>query len=570
MSRLQTHEELAAYREEIRQARSADTPRIRVCMTGCRAIGADAVLAAIREAVQRKGCGDSLEIVETGCHGFCAAGPVVGIDPHGYFYQQVAPKDAEEIIASALSGEPVERLLYRDLKTRERARRPEEIGFFQSQRKIVLRNCGQIDPCRIDHYIARDGYAALSRMFQTLTPEQVVAEVKSSGLRGRGGAGFSTGQKWHFARLAQGKTKYVICNGDEGDPGAYMDRGVLEGDPHSVIEGMLICGYAIGSTQGYLYVRAEYPIAVRHLRIALEQAREMGLLGENILGSGFSFNLEVREGAGAFVCGEETALIASIEGKRGMPRPRPPFPAQRGLWDCPTNINNVETFANIAPIILNGGAGYASLGTEGSKGTKVFALAGQVRNTGLVEVPMGASLRDIIFNVGGGIRRGRKFKAVQIGGPSGGCLPEQHLDVGIDYESLVSLGAIMGSGGMIVLDDSNCMVDIARYFLAFCQDESCGKCIPCRIGTKRMLEILTRITEGKGEPGDPDLLRGMAMAIKDSSLCGLGQTAPNSVLSTLRYFRHEYDAHITDKVCPAGVCKALGKPEKESPAPTDK
>jgi len=554
---LKSHAELAAYRQEVLRSRSAETPRLRICMTGCRAIGADAVLEAVSREVQRRGCKEALEIIETGCHGFCAVGPVIGIDPSGCFYQQVSPDDAPEIIASALNGKPVERLLHFNPKTGEHLPHPDKIPFFSRQKKIVLRNCGQIDPCRIDHYIAREGYAAISKALQEMTSEQVIEEVKASGLRGRGGAGFSTGQKWRFARLAQGETKYVICNGDEGDPGAFMDRGVLEGDPHSVIEGMLVCGYAIGASQGYLYVRAEYPIAVRHLKIALRQAEELGLLGDNILGSGFNFRLEVREGAGAFVCGEETALIASIEGKRGMPRPRPPFPAQSGLWGAPTNINNVETFANIAPILLNGAAWYASLGTEGSKGTKVFALAGKVKNTGLVEVPMGITLREIIYEVGGGIPRERNFKAVQMGGPSGGCLPEAHLDTKIDYESLVSLGAIMGSGGMIVLDETNCMVDIARFFLNFCQEESCGKCIPCRIGTKRMLEVLTRITEGRGEAADIELLQEMGAAIKDASLCGLGQTAPNPVLSTLRYFRHEYDAHIRTKICPAGVCKAL-------------
>jgi NADH:ubiquinone oxidoreductase subunit F (NADH-binding)/(2Fe-2S) ferredoxin len=566
-ARLNNTQELASYREAAQRKRPADFPCIRVCMTGCRAIGSDAVLEALQAEVARQGCADKLEIRETGCHGFCAVGPVVGLDPHGFFYQQVSPKDAEAVVTSALTGEPVEKLLHRDLKSKERKAQLAEVPFFQPQQKIVLRNCGLIDPCQIGQYIAREGYAALAKVLAGLSPEQVVEEVKTSGLRGRGGAGFGTGQKWHFARIAAGETKYVVCNGDEGDPGAFMDRAVLEGDPHSVIEGMLICGYAIGAKQGFLYVRAEYPIAVRHLKIALRQAEELGLLGDNILGSGFNFRLEIREGAGAFVCGEETALIASLEGKRGMPRPRPPFPAQSGLWGCPTNINNVESFANIAPIILRGGPWYAALGTERSKGTKVFALAGQVRNTGLVEVPMGMSLKQIIFEVGGGISRNRKFKAVQLGGPSGGCIPEEHIDVKVDYESLVSLGAIMGSGGMVVLDQTNCMVDIARYFLAFCQDESCGKCIPCRIGTKRMLEILIRITEGKGELADLEKLQQMGQSIKDGALCGLGQTAPNPVLSTLRYFRDEYEAHITDKVCPAGVCKALtpgekpGKPE---------
>jgi NADP-reducing hydrogenase subunit HndC len=433
----------------------------------------------------------------------------------------------------------------------------EQIDFFANQEKIVLRNCGVIDPTRIEEYIAVDGYQALAKVLTEMTPEQVIEEVKASGLRGRGGAGFPAGMKWQFVRAAEGDPKYVLCNADEGDPGAFMDRSVLEGDPHSIIEAMAIAGYAVGSSQGYVYVRAEYPLAVSRLKTAIEQAREMGLLGGNIFGTGFSFDLDIRMGAGAFVCGEETALMASIEGRRGEPRPRPPFPAQKGLWDKPTLLNNVETYANIAPIILKGAAWYASIGTEKSKGTKVFALAGAISNTGLVEVPMGTTLRSIIFDIGGGIRNKRQFKAVQMGGPSGGCIPASKLDVPVDYESLKELGAIVGSGGMIVMDEDNCMVDLARFFLHFTQEESCGKCTPCRIGTKRMLEVLERITEGEGREGDIELLQEMGTQVSGSSLCGLGQTAPNPVLSMIRYFREEYEEHIHQKFCRAGVCRSL-------------
>jgi NADH:ubiquinone oxidoreductase subunit F (NADH-binding)/Pyruvate/2-oxoacid:ferredoxin oxidoreductase delta subunit len=456
-----------------------------------------------------------------------------------------------------VNGNIVERLVFADTKTGEHIPLADDVPFYKRQMKVVLRNCGKIDPKNIMHYIARDGYAALSKVLFTATPEEVIDSVKASGLRGRGGAGFPTGLKWGFARAAKGDTKYLICNADEGDPGAFMDRAVLEGDPHAVLEGMIIAAYAIGTETGYIYVRAEYPIAVEHLRIAVRQAEELGLLGENILGSGINFRINIKEGAGAFVCGEETALMASIEGRRGMPRPRPPFPANSGLWGKPTNINNVETFANISPIILRGADWYASIGTERSKGTKLFALAGKVNNTGLVEVPMGVSLREVVFDIGGGVPEEKEFKAVQIGGPSGGCVPAEHLDLPIDYDSLSSVGAIMGSGGMIVMDEDTCMVDVARYFMNFVQNESCGKCVPCRIGTKRMLEILTRITEGEGEDGDVDLLADMAAIIKDASLCALGQTAPNPVLTTISFFRDEYEAHIKDRRCPAHVCGSL-------------
>ncbi|UCH36405.1 MAG: NADH-quinone oxidoreductase subunit NuoF [Armatimonadota bacterium] len=523
-------------------------------MTGCRAFGAVGLRDALAREIEQQGLAQDVDLVETGCHGFCAGAPVMAVDPHGFFYQRVRPENASEIVSVTVKGgQPVERLAYRGADKARLIRR-EQMPFFSGQRFVVLRNCGQIDPKRIEEYIRRDGYAALARVLSSLSPQDVVEEVKASGLRGRGGAGFPTGRKWELAASSPGDDKYLICNGDEGDPGAFMDRGVLEGDPHSVIEGMAIAAYAIGAREGYLYVRAEYPIAVEHLGIAIAQAEQMGLLGDNILGADFSFRVKLKEGAGAFVCGEETALMASIEGKRGMPRPRPPFPAQSGLWGKPTNINNVETFANIAPIVLNGAEWFSSMGTENSKGTKVFSLAGKVVNTGLVEVPMGITLREVIFDVGGGIQRGREFKAAQMGGPSGGCVPHAHLDLPIDYESLTGIGSIMGSGGMIVVDQGTCIVDLARFFLNFVQAESCGKCVPCRIGTRRMLEILTRITQGEGREEDLDALERLGRVIKDSSLCGLGQTAPNPVLSTIRYFREEYLAHIRDRCCPAGVC----------------
>ena len=525
---------------------------------GCVASGALEVSAALEEAIRERGLAEEAKVIETGCLGPCAVGPVAVVYPDGVFYQQLTPQDATEIVEEhLLKGRVVERLVYRTPATGEVEPEMRQIEFFRKQHKIVLRNCGVIDPTRIEEYIARDGYEALAKVLTELTPEQVVDTIKRSGLRGRGGAGFPTGLKWQFCRKAEGDTKYVLCNADEGDPGAFMDRSVLEGDPHSVIEAMMIAGYAIGSSQGYIYVRAEYPLAVERLTVALEQARELGVLGDNIMGTDFGFDLEIRMGSGAFVCGEETALMRSIEGERGEPRPRPPFPAEKGLWEKPTLLNNVETYANIPAIILKGPEWFASFGTEESKGTKVFALAGAVTNTGLVEVPMGTTLETIVYDIGGGVPEGKDFKAAQIGGPSGGCIPEEHLDVPLDYESLTELGAIMGSGGLIVMDEDTCMVDMARFFLEFVQDESCGKCPPCRIGTKRMLEIVTRICRGEGEEQDIEKLEQLGKTIKDTALCGLGQTAPNPVLSTIRHFRHEYDAHIRDKYCPSMVCKRL-------------
>jgi len=524
---------------------------------GCVASGSLEVGAALRAAIEKHGLGEECKVVETGCLGPCAVGPVAVVHPDGVFYQGLKVDDADEIVVEhLLKGRVVQRLSH---KTAAGAAVAElgEIGFFRRQTKIVLRNCGVIDPLRIEEYIARDGYLALARVLTKMKPEEVIAEVTRSGLRGRGGAGFPTGLKWRLTRQAPGAVKYVVCNGDEGDPGAFMDRSVLEGDPHSVIEGMAIAAYAIGAEQGYAYIRAEYPLAVERFGKAIEHAREYGLLGRNILGTGFNFDLEIRMGSGAFVCGEETALMTSIEGNRGEPRPRPPFPAQKGLWGKPSLLNNVETYANIPVIILKGADWYASMGTEKSKGTKVFALAGAVNNTGLVEVPIGIPLGEIIYDIGGGIRGGKAFKAAQIGGPSGGCIPKEHLNVPVDYESLTELGAIMGSGGLIVMDEDTCMVDMARFFLDFVQDESCGKCTPCRIGTRRMLEIINRICEGKGEAGDIDRLVALGEKIKDTALCGLGQTAPNPVLSTIRHFRDEYIAHIRDRRCPAGVCPAL-------------
>jgi NADH:ubiquinone oxidoreductase subunit F (NADH-binding)/(2Fe-2S) ferredoxin/NAD-dependent dihydropyrimidine dehydrogenase PreA subunit len=527
-------------------------------MTGCRAFGAVELRDAFKASLAEKGLTDTVDIVETGCHGFCARAPVSAVDPYGFFYQQISPKDVPLIVEeSIMGGKPVEKLLYKDPKSDAPTALEKDVPFYREQMKIVLRNCGQIDPTSMEDYVARDGYRAIAKVLSSMTPENVIEEITRSGLRGRGGAGFSTGTKWRFARNSKGDMKYVICNADEGDPGAFMDRAVLEGDPHTVIEGMLIAAYAIGAKEGYIYVRAEYPIAVTHIKKAVADARAAGLLGEHILGCDFSFDMRIKEGAGAFVCGEETALMASIEGRRGMPRTRPPFPAVSGLWGKPTNINNVETYANVAPIIDRGAAWYASLGTEKSKGTKIFALAGKINNTGLVEVPMGITLERIIFDIGGGIPGGKKFKAAQTGGPSGGCIPASLANLPIDYDSLTAAGAIMGSGGLVIMDENTCMVDLAKYFLNFTREESCGKCVPCRLGTKRMLEILTRITEGKGVMEDLETMKGLGSMIKDASLCGLGQTAPNPVLTTLNYFYEEYRAHIEDRRCPAGVCKAL-------------
>lgn len=524
--------------------------------TGCVSSGAKTVSQVVSDELRKANLDKEVLVVETGCHGMCEQGPIAIVYPEGVFYTRVDQGAAEKIVAEHLvKGRIVKELLYSEGGAKVPTYK--ELDFYRKQTRVALANCGRINPEDINEYIANQGYEALGRVLLDMTPEQVIEDVISSGLRGRGGGGFSTGLKWKFARNSKGDKKFVICNADEGDPGAFMDRSILEGDPHSIIEGMAIAAYAIGSDEGYVYVRAEYPLAIRRLKTAISQAEEMGLLGENIFGSEFSFKLHIKEGAGAFVCGEETALMASIEGKRGMPRPRPPFPAVRGLWDKPSNINNVETYANVPVIFRKGADWFSSIGTEKSKGTKVFALTGKVKNTGLVEVPMGITLKEIIFDIGGGIPSGNEFKAVQIGGPSGGCIPAPLLDQPVDYDSLLAAGAMMGSGGLVVMDSETCMVDLARYFLNFTQSESCGKCTPCREGTKRMLEILTRITEGNGQPEDMEVLQSLGETIKQTSLCGLGQTAPNPVLSTMRYFIGEYDAHINHKRCPAGQCSAL-------------
>ncbi|KRT34851.1 protein HymB [Acetomicrobium hydrogeniformans ATCC BAA-1850] len=517
-------------------------------------------MKAFKDELVKKGLDREVMLVETGCHGMCEMGPVVVVYPEGAFYCRVMPEDVPEIVEEHLyKGRIVQRLLYTVPQDMEKVPYYRDIPFYSKQHRIVLSNCGYIDPEKIEEYIARDGYIALGKALLEMTPEEVLDEVKKSGLRGRGGAGFPTGLKWEFARKAPGNKKYVICNADEGDPGAFMDRSTLEGDPHSVIEGMALGAYAIGADEGYIYCRAEYPLAIKRLKIAIAQAEEMGLLGDNIMGTNFSFHLHLKEGAGAFVCGEETALMASIEGRRGMPRPRPPFPAQHGLWGKPTNINNVETWANVPKIILNGADWFASMGTEKSKGTKIFALTGKITNTGLIEVPMGITIKEIIYELGGGILNGKEFKAVQIGGPSGGCLTKEHLDLPIDYESLTGAGAIMGSGGLVVMDEDTCMVDVARFFLEFTQRESCGKCVPCREGTKQMLLMLEKICKGEGTLEDLSKLEELAYMVKETSLCGLGQTAPNPVITTIRYFRDEYLAHIEEKRCPAKVCPALIK-----------
>lgn len=526
--------------------------------TGCTSSGSHEVMDAFREELRNQKLDREVLIVPTGCHGMCEMGPIVVVYPEGTFYCQVKTEDVKEIVSEhLLKGRIVPRLLYTVSEEAPKVPHYKEIPFYGKQHRIALENCGYINPDNIEEYIVRHGYEALGKALTEMTREQVIEEVKMSGLRGRGGGGFPTGLKWSFCARAQGDKKYVICNADEGDPGAFMDRSILEGDPHCVIEGMMIGAYAIGADEGYIYCRAEYPLAIQRLKTAIEKAEAYGLLGKNIMGTDFSFIVHIKEGAGAFVCGEETALMASIEGQRGMPRPRPPFPANKGLWDKPSNINNVETWANIPYIILHGGDHYASMGTEKSKGTKVFALTGKVKHTGLVEVPMGITLREIIFDIGGGILNDKKFKAVQIGGPSGGCLTEEHLDLPVSYESLAEVGAIMGSGGMVVMDEDNCMVDVAKFFLEFTQRESCGKCTPCREGTKQMLLLLNKISEGKGTMEDLDTLHDLAVMVKEMSLCGLGQTAPNPILTTLRYFRDEYVAHVKDKKCPAGVCSAL-------------
>ncbi len=557
--KLKSDQDLVAYREAIVKERDPNKTCVTICGgTGCRAWGGEEVRSAFIEEIQKKGLAGKVDVMRTGCHGFCERGPVVVILPEEIFYQQVALSDVPEIVSETLLQKRlVKRLLYTDPATGRVITYDHDVPFYKGQMRRVFSDNVRIDPTEIRDYIGRGGYSGLSKVLFSMTPVQVIDEVEKSGLRGRGGAGFPTGRKWRFTRSAPGDVKYLVCNADEGDPGAFMDRSVLEGNPHLVLEGMLIAAYAIGSESGYVYVRAEYPLAVHHLKIAMAQAEELGLLGDHILGSPFSFHLKIKEGAGAFVCGEETALLASIEGKRGMPRARPPFPAIAGLWGKPTNINNVETYANIRSIILEGAEAYASIGTQGSKGTKIFSLTGKINNTGLVEVPMGTTLREVIYTIGGGIPRGRQFKAAQMGGPSGGCLPSNYLDLPIDYESLTQAGSMMGSGGMIVMDEKTCMVDIARFFLSFTQDESCGKCVPCRIGTKRMLEILTRITKGEGKEEDIATLVDMGKTIKDSALCGLGQTCPNPVLSTIHHFQHEYEAHIRERFCPAGACDSL-------------
>ncbi|MEG1329808.1 MAG: NADH-quinone oxidoreductase subunit NuoF [Eubacterium sp.] len=528
--------------------------------TGCTSSGSMLLEKEFHKELAKHDLMDEVEIVVTGCFGLCELGPVVIVYPEGTFYSRVEPSDIEELVEEHLvKGRPLERLIYTEKKEGEHPLSINELGFYKKQKRIALSNCGVIDPEDIEEYIAFDGYLALEKVLLKMTPQEVIDEIKKSGLRGRGGGGFPTGLKWQFAHNAVSSdgVKYVACNADEGDPGAFMDRSVLEGDPHRIIEAMTIAAFAIGAQKGYVYIRAEYPIAVKRLQIAINQAKEYGLLGDNIFDVDFNFDLEIRLGAGAFVCGEETALMNSVEGKRGEPRPRPPFPANKGLFERPTVLNNVETYANITSIILEGAEWFASVGTEKSKGTKVFALGGKINNTGLLEIPMGTTLREVVYEIGGGIPNGKAFKAAQTGGPSGGCIPVSKLDVPIDYDNLISIGAMMGSGGLIVMDEDNCMVDIARFFLDFTQDESCGKCPPCRIGTKRMLEILERICDGKGEEGDIERLEELAQGIKASALCGLGQTAPNPVLSTIKYFRDEYEAHIREKRCPAGVCRNL-------------
>ena len=564
---MKTLEELNQIREEKRKEldlrvnleASTREKHILVCRgTGCTSSKSPKIIENFRRILAEKGI-ENVRVIQTGCFGLCAKGPIVIIRPEDTFYAMVTPDDCEEIINThIINGQKVERLLCKDIDG-TLVDRLDELNFYKKQKRIALKNCGVIDPENIDEYIAFDGYKALEKVLTSMTQDDVIKEITDSGLRGRGGAGFPTGKKWMFTKMAEGDQKYVVCNADEGDPGAFMDRSILEGDPHCIIEAMMIAGYAVGANKGYIYVRAEYPIAVQRFQKAIDQAKEYGILGKNIWGTNFSFDLEIRLGAGAFVCGEETALLESIEGRRGQPRLKPPFPANSGLWQKPTLINNVETYANVTKIILNGAKWYSSIGTETSKGTKVFALGGNVVNIGLVEVPMGTTLREIVYDIGGGIPNGHGFKAAQTGGPSGGCIPAEHLDTPIDYESLGAIGSMMGSGGLIVMDDTKCMVNLAKFYLGFTVDESCGKCTPCRIGTKRMLEILEKITEGLGTTEDLENLEDLAVNIKKASVCGLGQTAPNPVLSTMKYFKDEYRAHIIEKKCPAGECKALAK-----------
>ncbi|UCH06704.1 MAG: FAD-dependent oxidoreductase [Deltaproteobacteria bacterium] len=558
MKRLSSIGELEWYRNKVIAQEKLRKTLVHVCMTGCRAYGAAEVRDALEGELGKQGLSDQVEVRSTGCHGLCAKAPVISIDPLGIQYQEVAPEDAAEIVGLTLKqNRLIDRLAYKDIETGSPIYYRNQIPFYRKQVRRVLANCGSIDPTKIEHYLAAGGYQAIVRALTRMTPEQVIDEVTAAKLRGRGGAGFPTGVKWKFARQAGGRPKYIICNADEGDPGAFMDRAVLEGDPHAVLEGMIIGAYAIGAEYGYIYVREEYPIAVEHLGIALEQMKELGLLGENILGTGFSLDISLNMGAGAFVCGEETALMASIEGKRGMPRARPPFPAQAGLDGKPTNINNVETWANVPLIIKHGAEWYSEVGTESSKGTKIFSLAGKVNNTGLVEVPIGVTIKEVVFDTGGGIPKGRQFKAVQMGGPSGGCVPAQYLSLPIDYDTLQRIGSIMGSGGMVVMDENNCMVEIARFFLSFTQSESCGKCAPCRLGTTQLVEILTRITQGRGKVEDIQAIRELGESIMASSLCGLGQTAPKPALSTLNFFLKEYEDHILEHRCAGATCDSM-------------
>ena len=559
MERFTSIEDFNKRQDKLRAALDPKETLITLCGgTGCTAFGSGEVQKAFADELRKRGLADQVRVKCTGCQGFCEQGPIVVILPEKIFYPSVKAEDVAEIVdRTIIKGELVERLLYVDPTSGKRISREPEVPFYSQQQRAVFHLNGILDPVDIEDYIAREGYSASAKALGQMSPDEVIEEVLASGLRGRGGAGFGTGRKWQFARAAKGAPKYIVCNADEGDPGAFMDRSLLEGTPQAIIEGMIIAGYAIGASHGIIYVRAEYPLAVHNTNIALSQARGCGLLGKNILGSGFDFDIVIHKGAGAFVCGEETALIASVEGQRGMPRPRPPFPVVSGLDGKPTNINNVETLANVPLIVLKGKESYRAIGTEGSKGTKIFALAGKVNNTGLVEVPMGTTLRKIIYDIGGGIPNGREFKAAQMGGPSGGCVPAEYLDLEIDYDSVQEVGAIMGSGGLIVMDEDTCVVDVARFFIDFVQKESCGKCVPCRIGTKRMFDILTRITAGGGEAEDIEKLEELGKMVNQASLCGLGQTAPNPVLSTMRYFREEYEAHINDKSCPAGVCKDL-------------
>jgi len=559
MKKIKTPAELKSLRKSIADKVDTNKVNILICKsTGCSAFGADSIIEEFKNEIRKKGLGKKIEVKITGCHGFCERGPIVVIQPKGIFYQRCKSEDIPEIISKTLiKGEVIERLLYIDPVTGKRIIYEKDVPFYNRQKRLVFEHSGKIDPTNIEDYMVVGGYSALAKVLSGMAPDKVIDEVKKAGLRGRGGAGFPTGIKWETARKQPGNTKYVICNADEGDPGAYMDRSIMESNPHSVIEGMIIGAYAIGATEGWMYVRNEYPLAVTYTTKAIEQAKDMGFLGQDIFGSGFSFDIKIAKGAGAFVCGEETSLIASIEGKRGMPKQRPPFPAQKGLFGKPTNINNVETWATVPIIIEKGSQWYADIGTKTSKGTKIFSLVGKVQNTGLVEVPMGTTLNEVVFDIGGGAPKGKKVKAVQTGGPSGGCIPRKLFNLPVDYESLTQAGAIMGSGGMIVMDERDCMVNVAKYFLDFTMEESCGKCTPCREGTLRLMEMLEGITQGLGTMEDIDKLIEMSETIKESSLCGLGQTAPNPVLTTIKYFRDEYEAHITQKKCPAKVCKPL-------------